>query len=831
MSDAKEYKQVPIRFATHFLWVTFFFGAAGSSLWQHGDPMFSLILLGSIYPLGLLAYLPERWWNDWPKVMLQVTAAFGACAWGAYRVSNGVPPDRVLAESISLLGFCFVFARGRSDYHYLLLISIILLLYGSLIPRAMYLLFGGISLLLLPLLLYATRAQALFGRAILKRPKRFIRRNWGHIMVHFTIFIIFTYYFFMLLPNRYEKREGSGLIVVSFKNENNNLAPNFNRWIKKKPVKTSTSGTQVKSGVKKPTLVSKKGPKIALKKGPSMSSDGQGGSGLPGKEMVFRVKSPVKLYWLAQLYDDYDGVKWYASDRLEKRARNSAYREQNLHYLSGNIEQEFFIEKWVSKRLYSAFRKISLTPVKRSQMLMVKNNFYGADVTLSSKGEFPQLPFAYVVSSKLYQPHDVTKSTPRVNARKRRVKLTYHTENINLRHYLNLPRKKISKRLRKLAKDITKDIDDPYEKAMALRNYLRNNYGYKMRSRPLPAGRESADFFIFELKEGHCEYFAAALTVLARLNRLPARVATGFSPGNYNVITGLFEVHEYHAHAWTQIFIEGKGWLTFDAAPPGAVESRTTPLAFSSLRDPFGETWKVQPPELSDKTQEVVREQIIKKLERLGGERDTSKTDQLLLKTVEMQDRLKEKINDFFKEKEVEPGAKKKRSMYEELKYRLQQIYLKLKGGLKDMARLLKSYWPVILIVFMLLIALKVAYDMISYYIFRKIVIRRCRDKLNQARQIVEQAPDKAVLLAYQSSRAMLVLSDLPRIRNLELHEYCAVLKNVDFELSRSMLVICFFFSKLEYSTESIPIDEAKITLDHALLVRDKISRRINEDI
>lgn len=147
------------------------------------------------------------------------------------------------------------------------------------------------------------------------------------------------------------------------------------------------------------------------------------------------------------------------------------------------------------------------------------------------------------------------------------------------------------------------------------------------------------------------------------------------------------------------------------------------------------------------------------------------------------------------------------------------------------MARIFKLYWPVILIVFMLLIALKVAYDMLAYYIFRKVVIRKCRDKLRQAEQIVEQAPDKAVLLAYQSARAMLVLSDLPRIRNLELHEYCAVLKNVDFELSRSMLVICFFFSKMEYSTVSIPVDEAKITLDHTSLVRDKISRRINEEI
>ena len=832
MTDSRDNTPVPNRFASHFLWLIFFLGSAGCALWQHGDPIFSLILLGAIIPVGLLAYLPERMWNDWPRVMLQVTAAFGACAWGAYRITNGVPPDKVLAESISLFGFCFIFARGRGDYQYLLLISVILLLYGSLVPRAAYLFFGGAALLTLPLILYATRTQALFNRANLRKPKRFIRRNWMHILLHFCLVLFFAYCFFLFLPHRYTKREGTGLIAVSFKNDNVNLAPNFNRWIKKTRTKPGQTGRKVKAGARKPKVLGRTGPKVSVKNSPSMSSDGDGGSGIPGKELIFRVKSPAKLYWLAQLYDKYDGIKWTASDYLEKRARTNNSREYLLNYFSAHIEQEFIIEKWFSKKLYSAFRKTQLTSLYPKFSLLIKQNYYGAKLDVADN-QMPQLPFLYTVKSKIYKPHDVKKASKReIGYKKRKVKLTYYTDNVSYWHYIKMPRGIVSKRLRKLALALTYGIDDPYKKALALRDYLRDNYAYKLRSKALPKGRESADYFVFELKEGHCEYFAAALAVMARINRLPARVATGFSPGNYNVITGLFEVHEYHAHAWTQIFVEGKGWLTFDAAPPGAVESRTTPMTFASLRDPFGDSWRVRPPELTEHTQEVVKNQMIKGMERMSGERDTSKSDQIMLKTVEIQDKLSAKWDEMFAPKEEDESEKnKKRSLYEELKYRMKNIYQRLRFGFFETVRLLRKYWPAVLAFIAILWALKMQAGIIIYYIRRKILLRKCRAKFTQAEQIVEQAPQKAVLLAYQASRALLVLSDLPRIRNLELHEYCAVLNAIDYELSRSMLVVCFFFSKMEYSTEPIPVDEAMITLEHAIHVRDFVAKRIHEEI
>ena len=210
---------------------------------------------------------------------------------------------------------------------------------------------------------------------------------------------------------------------------------------------------------------------------------------------------------------------------------------------------------------------------------------------------YPRLPFVYTVTSRLST--DFHWFATEEEDGKRKVGGRHWEEVLPPRHYLQLPEEKISARLREKVRELTEGISSRYGKAMVLRDYLRDNFTYEQFSKPVPEGREGADYFVFELKEGHCEYFASTLAVMARLAGLPARVATGFSPGDYNTLLNLFEVYERHAHAWTQIFVPEYGWLTVDATPPGAVQSRTTPLGIGQLRDPFGDEWRVTPPELT----------------------------------------------------------------------------------------------------------------------------------------------------------------------------------------------------------------------------------------
>jgi len=81
---------------------------------------------------------------------------------------------------------------------------------------------------------------------------------------------------------------------------------------------------------------------------------------------------------------------------------------------------------------------------------------------------------------------------------------------------------------------------------------------------PPALGEHAADEFLFDTRQGFCEHFAAAFTVVLRAAGLPARVVTGYQGGEVNPVDGYLAVHQYEAHAWTEVWLMGRGWLRVD---------------------------------------------------------------------------------------------------------------------------------------------------------------------------------------------------------------------------------------------------------------------------
>ena len=132
--------------------------------------------------------------------------------------------------------------------------------------------------------------------------------------------------------------------------------------------------------------------------------------------------------------------------------------------------------------------------------------------------------------------------------------------------YLQLP--KIDPRIPVLAKTIASRARNPYDKARAVESYLRGNYGYTLDlSGPPPV--DPLAYFLFEKRAGHCEYFAAAMTVMMRTLGIPARYVNGFLPGEYNEVGGDYIIRASDAHSWVEVFFPNYGWMTFDPTPPG----------------------------------------------------------------------------------------------------------------------------------------------------------------------------------------------------------------------------------------------------------------------
>jgi protein-glutamine gamma-glutamyltransferase len=96
----------------------------------------------------------------------------------------------------------------------------------------------------------------------------------------------------------------------------------------------------------------------------------------------------------------------------------------------------------------------------------------------------------------------------------------------------------------------------------ALDHLRRGGYGYTLAPRAL--GRNSVDEFLFDTRQGFCEHYASAFVFLMRALGIPARVVTGYQGGEFNPIDGFMTVRQSDAHAWTEVWLQGRGWVRID---------------------------------------------------------------------------------------------------------------------------------------------------------------------------------------------------------------------------------------------------------------------------
>lgn len=97
----------------------------------------------------------------------------------------------------------------------------------------------------------------------------------------------------------------------------------------------------------------------------------------------------------------------------------------------------------------------------------------------------------------------------------------------------------------------------------ALLEHFRSG-GYEYTLTPPRLSLNSVDDFIFGSRQGFCGHFASAFVTLARAGGVPARVVTGYLGGEWNPVGGYLVLRQSHAHAWAEVWIEGRGWVRED---------------------------------------------------------------------------------------------------------------------------------------------------------------------------------------------------------------------------------------------------------------------------
>lgn len=104
------------------------------------------------------------------------------------------------------------------------------------------------------------------------------------------------------------------------------------------------------------------------------------------------------------------------------------------------------------------------------------------------------------------------------------------------------------------------------QRLLNLRNHLRTTLKYSLTC-DNPRDLDPIDNFLFDEQRGHCEYFATAGALLARAIGIPARIAYGWAGGTYYESGNMFVFRAREAHAWTEVWIAGRGWVVFDPTP------------------------------------------------------------------------------------------------------------------------------------------------------------------------------------------------------------------------------------------------------------------------
>ncbi|MGH8212130.1 MAG: transglutaminase TgpA family protein [Rhodanobacteraceae bacterium] len=120
----------------------------------------------------------------------------------------------------------------------------------------------------------------------------------------------------------------------------------------------------------------------------------------------------------------------------------------------------------------------------------------------------------------------------------------------------------------------------------ALKLFHTGGFAYNLAAPPL--GRDSVDDFLFGTRQGYCEHYASAFAFLMRAAGIPARVVAGYYGGYWNDYAHYLLVRQSQAHAWDEIWLEGRGWVRVD---PTAVVRRVLFAGTGNIGDGDAAWW------------------------------------------------------------------------------------------------------------------------------------------------------------------------------------------------------------------------------------------------
>ncbi len=304
----------------------------------------------------------------------------------------------------------------------------------------------------------------------------------------------------------------------------------------------------------------------------SNTMDQRSGAMSPMKpKVVLRVRSQAPGFWRVLSFDHYSGHGWDVSrkDQVRYLNRDDWSYQFYLQTLNPSVRSQEVVQTYTvvselpnlvptlpnAKTVYFPTQHLAIDPENtlRSPVILTEDLTYTviSDVPYRDLNRLKQAPITYAPPLKT--------------------------------HYLQVP-EPVAAELKTLAQGwlakANAPVTNPYDTAWFLAQYLKQHYNVQADIPQLGEGQDLAKAFV-QKQGGYPDHFSTVLTLMLRSLGIPARLAVGFSSGQFNPFTGFYVVQNTDAHAITEIYIPDNGWFGFDPIPgheviPPSIEENQT---------------------------------------------------------------------------------------------------------------------------------------------------------------------------------------------------------------------------------------------------------------
>ena len=250
---------------------------------------------------------------------------------------------------------------------------------------------------------------------------------------------------------------------------------------------------------------------------------------------------PLPLYWRSFAYDTYTGLGWRTSETEPEFYDADQALQANRAPGHIMIQQNVHPVEDLNGTIYAAGEPVTFD--------------------IQSEAAWRSSSDLFGIQSDQTVAYQALSLIPVVNERTLRAAGQRYPDWIRER-YLTLP-SNVPDRVKALAIELTASEPTPFDRAKTIERYLRT-FPYTLDVPRPPLSQDVADYFLFDLKKGYCDYYATAMVVLARAAGVPARLATGYANGTYNLNSKRFVVTEADAHSWVEVYFPNIGWVPFE---------------------------------------------------------------------------------------------------------------------------------------------------------------------------------------------------------------------------------------------------------------------------